>query len=1255
MDINEKYFGYGSTMSFIIFNHIENNLHILIDNKLSSTYLKSASLSKSLSNLDLVSLYYSKTNYLIIFDILKGCTKNICQVDNEVLYHDYNVNNYLLILFENGVLGLIKNTSQLIVDIIPNFQKVVIFRWYPYSNLDNNIFCFCTSDNDVYMVNLNSEKNYETKIGLNGSIKEYKNNKITELQWYLSDSNYKYILIGFDSSDICLCDMNPENATIITKFERTGKNLNKLIWIKNEPGVFYSFYKSSAKISIFNASSPNPKKITKITDKNISNCLLLTLGNENKLLISLTDGEVIIYDLDHKKTEKELTQGHSGTIFDLKFSPFIKGLMATSSIDGMIKLWDIYNPEKNVTNLKSSTFGIIKDEDLPQIICIKWSPNEENKNLILSGDSKNMIKIWDINNKKIISKLDLLENNKRINNNNIDNNIKIPFINKNYEVNKYYNVVGLDWNEENTILATCNTSIFIINYTGNKLILTDTIDVHTKLCKIEFSPYPEEKSNQTFAVACGDGKIRIYEISKLKHGTNISPTQILSGHTDLIFGLSYKPYKNLKEYFLASGSDDYRIGIWSWARPQTPIQKKKFLYGHTDKVRNVAWFKQENFLISGSWDGLAFIWDINHYICLSIINKHKSDVYGIDTNYINPYLFATSSRDCSICIFNYDFNQIGHILLYKYDLEDKNNLKIKDKHPKLFEKLKNLDKNDKISKAEIISEYFLSYPCLKELFDILRIIYHKSEHNIDNNKIFHISDLYSAFKSNILKTEFELNENGFKDNNINKNKLINDAIMKSATINDWEKFCELNILINNWEKALMFAPKVSKKYWENLVIRYNKHLTEEKNDDDDIVLYKLLESSITKDVKDSLDVLEKRKEYNNCLLLFVRNIINKNEKIKEENNDDLIFIQEMNEEEKINNLINQINNDKNGENYTELMKIINLSTKDKLSENKTIEAVCIFLSVNQITLAIKLLISLAQYELAFYLMDISQDYLYEDIIYINLIKQSIKMNNYISYVQLIQLCHNKKLKMILYKYLLNQKIHLESKEQNEYNELIIDFKKNKDKDNEIDIFLNLCDNVEKYLPEIIDKYYTILLKELYDEKLKVETLLELNELFNVLRIYDINIESKNNKKANTKKKILLILIILETLNNNCTSLKLLINEFLKISNIKNINELDENEKMIINIGNYYYKSINNQSLLNINFNLNLSLKKNINFKKLREEFNKEIKASKNKNLDILNRFSCDLYNKFFLYESETKNNILEVNKYIQIINEIPIQ
>ena len=119
-----------------------------------------------------------------------------------------------------------------------NIQKIVLFKWYPFCSLDENIFAACNSDNELYIINLNSNKKYESKIELNNVIKEYKNNKIVEVQWYLSDINYKYILIGFDSSDIVLCHMNPLNISIITRFERTGKNLSKLIWIKNEPGAF---------------------------------------------------------------------------------------------------------------------------------------------------------------------------------------------------------------------------------------------------------------------------------------------------------------------------------------------------------------------------------------------------------------------------------------------------------------------------------------------------------------------------------------------------------------------------------------------------------------------------------------------------------------------------------------------------------------------------------------------------------------------------------------------------------------------------------------------------------------------------------------------------------------------------------------------------------------------------------------------------------------------------------------------------------
>ena len=452
----------------------------------------------------------------------------------------------------------------------------------------------------------------------------------------------------------------------------------------------------------------------------------------------------------------------------------------------------------------------------------------------------------------------------------------------------------------------------------------------------------------------------------------------------------------------------------------------------------------------------------------------------------------------------------------------------------------------------------------------------------------------------------------------------------------------------------MFAPKVSKKYWEDLVIRYNQHLKEEKNDDEKL-LYNLLESSITNDIKESLDLLVKQKEYDKCLLLYVKNMINKSIKIKGNNENNIIyFLEESYDEEKINNLINQINKDKKGENYLELMRIINLSVKDKLSENKIIESACIFLSVNQITLTIKLLISLTEYELAFYLMDISKDKLYEDVIYINLLKHSIKMNNYKNHIHLINACQNKQIKMRMYKLLLNKNFKLESKDKKDYEELLNEAK-NDIKDKDINLFLNLNNNIKVFLPEIINKYYNILLTQLSDEKLEIKTLIEINELFNELRIYDFNIELKNSDKESVMKKIILIIIVIETLNKNCVSVKLLINRFLKLSNKENINDLDENEKMIISLGNYFYKSIKNESLFNVNFNLNLTLRHNINYEKIRDDFNNKIKESNDNDIDILNRFSCDLYNKFYLHSSNIKNEILEVNKYIQIINDINIE
>ena len=38
---------------------------------------------------------------------------------------------------------------------------------------------------------------------------------------------------------------------------------------------------------------------------------------------------------------------------------------------------------------------------------------------------------------------------------------------------------------------------------------------------------------------------------------------------------------------------------------------------------------------------------------------------------------------------------------------------------------------------------------------------------------------------------------------------------------NFEKFCEIQINLGKWEKALSFAPAVSMEYWQSLVERYS--------------------------------------------------------------------------------------------------------------------------------------------------------------------------------------------------------------------------------------------------------------------------------------------------------------------------------------------------------------------------------------------------------------------------------------------------
>jgi hypothetical protein len=67
---------------------------------------------------------------------------------------------------------------------------------------------------------------------------------------------------------------------------------------------------------------------------------------------------------------------------------------------------------------------------------------------------------------------------------------------------------------------------------------------------------------------------------------------------------------------------------------------------------------------------------------------------------------------------------------------------------------------------------------------------------------------------------------------VKKEDLLKEASENYAKLGDWEKFCELNVELGNWDKALIAAPHVSIEYWKQLTLKYsefcNKNNKQEK-------------------------------------------------------------------------------------------------------------------------------------------------------------------------------------------------------------------------------------------------------------------------------------------------------------------------------------------------------------------------------------------------------------------------------------------
>ncbi|XP_034742099.1 chromatin assembly factor 1 subunit B [Etheostoma cragini] len=152
---------------------------------------------------------------------------------------------------------------------------------------------------------------------------------------------------------------------------------------------------------------------------------------------------------------------------------------------------------------------------------------------------------------------------------------------------------------------------------------------------------------------CPDGKAAVDFLSNLAR------------HTKAVNVVRFSPNGEL----LASGGDDAAILLWKLNDSKEPEQAPMFqeeedallnkeswsvvktLRGHIEDVYDICWTRDGNFMVSGSVDNTAIMWDINKGQKLCILNDHKSYVQGVTWDPQGQYV-ATLSCDRVMRVYN---------------------------------------------------------------------------------------------------------------------------------------------------------------------------------------------------------------------------------------------------------------------------------------------------------------------------------------------------------------------------------------------------------------------------------------------------------------------------------------------------------------------------------------------------------------------------------------------------------------------------
>lgn len=213
--------------------------------------------------------------------------------------------------------------------------------------------------------------------------------------------------------------------------------------------------------------------------------------------------------------------------------------------------------------------------------------------------------------------------------------------------------------------------------------------------------------------------------------------------------------------------------------------------------------------------------------------------------------------------------------------------------------------------------------------------------------------------------------------------MIHESIDLCAKIGDWEKFCELNIEINQWDKAIMAAPHCGVEYWKKLITRYSEYTMKNNS------LEKKFSSLLSGNMQPALDIFMESNDYEDAKLIWLtrgEGEKSKN-KLEDKNTANDVFTDNSGYYNSLENRLRYLSKEDS------LNHITYQISRKYLISGDPLMAAANFLSVKDTFNTMKTLIRANELEIGYMLMKIINDTVYEEDIYFGLCLKEYKKGN----------------------------------------------------------------------------------------------------------------------------------------------------------------------------------------------------------------------------------------------------------------------